>query len=436
MHDLRGGVRRSAYRVALIATGIVAVIYSLVAVSVLVIVGHNLTSDIDRRLDDGLTRLQTTGHLRLDPGQGYDVPSNGPRYGTPLLVWTVFPDGSVNNNNGATLPSDGLHVGQPRTVSVNGVDVRITGRDISGLHVVLGQSTGAVAQAQANLLLAEVVVAPLLLAAVFLGSSLVGRRVAAPVERARQRQLAFTADASHELRTPLAVIEAQASLAAQRGRDVAWYENALRRIDGESKRMRRLVDDMLWLARFDTAAARPQGELVDLGVLAEAAADRFTSVAESRGTRITTQVLATTPIVSAPPDWLDRLAGVLLDNACRYTPAGGHVRITVADEGERVAVRVDDSGPGIPVEERGQIFDRFHRASEVAGGAGLGLAIADAVVQASGGRWRIGDSDLGGASMSVSWPRIQVGIAPSTTDGEQRSQRNSQMGDAYGAKPG
>ena len=66
---------------------------------------------------------------------------------------------------------------------------------------------------------------------------------------------------------------------------------------------------------------------------------------------------------------------------------------------------VDDSGPGIPSEQRSRVFDRFHRATDASGGAGLGLAIADAIVRATGGRWTIGTSASGGASISVSWPR-------------------------------
>jgi signal transduction histidine kinase len=81
------------------------------------------------------------------------------------------------------------------------------------------------------------------------------------------------------------------------------------------------------------------------------------------------------------------------------------VIVGVTAEGTRVRLTVDDSGPGIPEAERGRIFDRFHRATDQPGGSGLGLAIADAIVRATGGRWHIGTSPSGGASISVSWPR-------------------------------
>jgi two-component system OmpR family sensor kinase len=134
-------------------------------------------------------------------------------------------------------------------------------------------------------------------------------------------------------------------------------------------------------------------------------------VAEARGQKLTVDAAAGPEgaIVTAPPDWLDRLLGVLLDNACKYSPEGGAITVSVAGEGRRVRLTVDDSGPGIPAEERGRVFDRFHRATDAPGGAGLGLAIADAIVRATGGRWTIGTSPAGGASVSASWPRSVSG---------------------------
>lgn len=81
------------------------------------------------------------------------------------------------------------------------------------------------------------------------------------------------------------------------------------------------------------------------------------------------------------------------------------MRISVAARGNRASLTVEDSGPGIPADDRTRLFDRFHRAAEQGGGAGLGLAIADSIVRSTGGHWRIGESHLGGALFEVSWRR-------------------------------
>ena len=160
-----------------------------------------------------------------------------------------------------------------------------------------------------------------------------------------------------------------------------------------------LVDDMLWLARFDSKPPSPSSEPVDLVTLAQASADRFRAV----GPVISTVAGPEPALISAPPESIDRLAGVLMDNACRYAGHGGQVKIGVRAQGSRVSLSVEDSGPGIPEAERPRLFDRFHRATEHGSGAGLGLAIGDSIVRWTGGRWHVGDSPLGGALMEVSW---------------------------------
>jgi signal transduction histidine kinase len=112
----------------------------------------------------------------------------------------------------------------------------------------------------------------------FFGSLMVGRTALAPVEQSRRRQLEFTADASHELRTPLSVIKAETDVALASRRKAAEYRDALTRIQGENQRLRHLVDDMLWLARFDSKPPSPGSEPIDLVTLAQACADRFRAV--------------------------------------------------------------------------------------------------------------------------------------------------------------
>lgn len=398
-------------RVALISTVIVALVYLVLAAGVVLIVQRNLTARIDSQLQQSLILIASGPPM---PAGGFRPPAGGPpggdQFGPPLIVWTVLSDGSVTSGDTtASLPLQDRHVQGPETISVGGSIVRVEGRSLGGDYVIAGISMSGVQDATRQFMLAEAVVAPILLLAVFLGALTIGRRVGAPIELARQRQMEFTADASHELRTPLSVIEATTTLALSHDRDAAWYRTAFVRVHSESARIRRLVEDLLWLARFDATRGQADAEPVDMTVLAEQAVDRFASLAEARHLSLSLDSGLEPAVVTAPPEWLDRLIGVLLDNACKYSSPGGTVEVVVRAGGNRVRLEVDDSGPGIPPEERERIFDRFHRATQQSGGAGLGLAIADAVVRVTNGRWDIGSSAAGGASMSVTWPRTLAG---------------------------
>jgi signal transduction histidine kinase len=298
------------------------------------------------------------------------------------------------------LPAADIDVTGPTTTQIKGIDVRIEGvadgnqlvptpfGDVPApARLVVGYNIDSISQTRSSLVVTEAAAGVVLLMLVFFGTLIVGRRVGAPIELARQRQLEFTADASHELRTPLAVIEAQTSLALSQDRDPTWYRNAFQRVGSESKRIRRLVDDLLWLARVDTPQGRPAAEPVEVGVVVHQAAERFAAVAESRDMRLQVSVGLGPLVIMGSSEWLDRLLGVLLDNAFKYAPQSGIVAVSVGADGNRVRLVVEDSGPGIPDDERPKIFDRFHRA-EAQGGYG---------------------SALGGARMAVSWPRVLSG---------------------------
>ena len=393
-------------RVAMAASAIVLVAYLVIAVVVAVVVANNMTADVDRQLAHALVPVP----VQAGNGQPFG-PTGAPDrpFGPQVAMWRISPDGTIValNTFDVTLPVEYRHVTGPETVTIGGAAIRIEGAARGEDYVVVGETMEDVNTAESTLIVSEFGIGCALLIVVFLGAWAIGRRVATPIERARRRQLEFTADASHELRTPLSVIEAQATLAIARPRDPERDASAFGRINVELKRTRRLVDDMLWLARFDSTGGQPQAEPVDLRVLAAQTADRFGAVAETRKLHLEVQAgsATTDSIVTAPPEWLDLLVGILLDNACKYSPQGGSVIVGVTGEGRRVRLTVDDSGPGIPEDERARIFDRFHRATDQPGGSGLGLAIGAAIVRATGGRWQIGTSAAGGASVSVSWPR-------------------------------
>ena len=181
----------------------------------------------------------------------------------------------------------------------------------------------------------------------------------------------------------------------------------LGRISQEGHRLRHIIDELLWLARADDEGTSAQREQrTDIATAVQVCGERFQPVATGRGVNLVVEVEGAEPYwIQANASWIDRLVGVLVDNACRYAGTGGCVRVEVGGNGSRVFLRVDDTGPGIPVSQRSLVFDRFHRGTDEPGGVGLGLAIADSVVRASGGTWSVTSAPSGGARMEVSWRR-------------------------------
>jgi two-component system OmpR family sensor kinase len=201
----------------------------------------------------------------------------------------------------------------------------------------------------------------------------------AETELALQRQRQFVADASHELRTPLTSILANLELLADvlDGEQGEAARSALR----SSKRMRRLVADLLLLARADAKRDLPH-EPTDLGQVVVEAAAELGPVADGHEF----DVDAEHAIVAGSPDELHRLALNLMENAIKHTPPGTHVRAAVERENGHVVLTVADDGPGIPDELRDRIFERFARGDGDHGGSfGLGLSIVRAVAESHHG---------------------------------------------------
>jgi len=407
----RGTKLSPAAKVAAAATGVIAAVYVIAAVVLNLLIASHLSEQADDRLASRLTSAQhdpgVLDQRADDADQSHASDDDADDDTSPVFLWLVNAAGSVTAHTpgGPGLPASLPTAHAPRaglavTANLGSAGAfRLKMVQDAGGWLIAGQSLAGDAHTERLLLYGEIVAGPFLLLAMFFGSLVVGLRSLAPVEQSRRRQLEFTADASHELRTPLSVIRAEADVALSSPHEVAEYRDALVRIQGESRRLRRLVDDMLWLARFDSKPPPPGDEPVDLVTLAQVCADRFRAV----GPVITVAVGSEPALISAPPEWIDRLAGVLTDNACRYAGPDGQVRIGVSAQGSRVCLTVEDSGPGIPEADRSRLFDRFHRANGRGPGAGLGLAIGDSIVRSTGGRWQVGDSPLGGALMGVSW---------------------------------
>jgi signal transduction histidine kinase len=421
--------RRHSAKVALVATALTMVLYVLAVTVVDVLVTGRLSSHVETTLAQRLSvaqrsTLEVPGAVRLpDADTDHDVPT---------FLWRV--DGA-GRARALSLGAPALPLrpwpGQGTTsFSVSGTPFEFRSVPSGAGWLVAGQSTADIARVRSDLLLSEVLVGALLAVLAYLGALAIGLRASAPLEDVRRRQSEFTADASHELRTPLSVIEAEVDLALSKERDAPYYETTLGRVRHESHRLRRIVDDLLWLARADGAANKPAEGTVDVAEGARAAADRFAVVAGAREVALETRVVGEREaMVAGSPEWLDRLLGVLLDNACRFAGPQGRVEVVVTTTSTKVSLAVDDSGPGVPVEERPRIFDRFHRVADDSPGTGLGLAIADAVVRATEGEWAIADSPLGGARLQVTWRRAarpaprEVPGPPTGGTGERQDER-------------
>jgi two-component system OmpR family sensor kinase len=223
-------------------------------------------------------------------------------------------------------------------------------------------------------------------------------------EASQERLRRFIADASHELRTPLASIRGYAELFRMGAtRDPEDVEKSMRRIEEEAARMGVLVEDLLTLARLDEVR-EAEHTRVDLAALARDAVDDARATAPERDIE-----LAAEPAdVSGDADQLRQVLANLLRNALVHTPAGTPVEVSVARQDGEVALRVRDHGPGLPTDDADALFERFWRAEggreRGKGGAGLGLAIVAAIVDAHDGQVGAGNAPDGGAVFTVRLP--------------------------------
>jgi two-component system OmpR family sensor kinase len=209
------------------------------------------------------------------------------------------------------------------------------------------------------------------------------------VSRLMGEQRRFIADAAHELRSPLAALLLQARN-VEGAHSLEESRERLAPLRGGIERARRLTEQLLNLAT--TQARDVPSERVDLASFARELIAEYLPVAKSRGIDLGLDVAIEVKVLAAP-DVLRMIVGNALDNALRYTPAGGQVTLRIAAEGNDAIVEVIDSGPGLPASERERVFDAFHRGEGARGeGGGLGLAIARDAATRLGGRVSLHDA--------------------------------------------
>ena len=232
----------------------------------------------------------------------------------------------------------------------------------------------------------------------------------ARLEEAFEQLRRFTADASHELRTPLTAIRSVGEVALQRSLSAAAYREVIGSMLEEVDRLTRLVESLLTLTRGESGRIQPALEIVDLSGLAVSVVEHLRVLAEEKEQSVT--IDAATEVSATCDPAILRLGLInVLDNAIKYTPRKGTIRVGVREtrSGE-AAIEVEDTGLGISAAHQGRIFERFYRVdqsrSREAGGTGLGLATARWAVEVNGGRIELESEEGKGSLFRIVLPRV------------------------------
>lgn len=218
----------------------------------------------------------------------------------------------------------------------------------------------------------------------------------------------FVGDASHELRTPISVIRGEADVALSSDRNTTEYRESLAIILDESRRLSRLVDDLLNLARADAGAVKLQIQDFYFNDLLAECCRSVQTLASSRHIQLECRTSEDVPY-RGDEELLRRLVVNLLDNAIRYTPSGGRVAVTLLADGNELRVEVSDTGQGIAPEALPHLFERFYRADKARsrqdGGFGLGLAIVKWIAESHSGAVDLASRPGAGSTFTVTLPR-------------------------------
>jgi heavy metal sensor kinase len=227
----------------------------------------------------------------------------------------------------------------------------------------------------------------------------------ARLEQSFEQMRRFTADVSHELRTPLTAIRSVGEVGLRGHRDEGAYRSIVGSMLEEADRLAGLVDRLLTLSRAETHQAKLSKDVIDLQRLVDESAAHLQVLAEEKGQTIE-MVRDATPMAIADRHVLRQAIINLVDNAIKYTPSGGRIRIRLSETERDAVIDVTDSGPGIPAEATSRIFDRFYRVDEGGtGGSGLGLSIAKGAVEANGGQLSLETTSAHGSTFRIAVPR-------------------------------
>ncbi len=243
----------------------------------------------------------------------------------------------------------------------------------------------------------------------YYGSRFMADRAMAPIKSSWQRQQDFVADASHELRTPLTVVQVNLELVKGNSDETVasqskWLDNSLL----EMKRMSKLVDDLLFLARADSQQQTLDLQSFPLNTALREVIESFKPLAQANGILLEASLNAE-GLYHGDENRIKQLIVILLDNALKYTPSGGQITLSLQNWGTLVEITVSDNGEGIEQEHLAKIFERFYRVDQARSqqkeGTGLGLAIADWIIKSHRGRIKVTSSPGKGTTFVVSLPK-------------------------------
>ncbi|MCU6712913.1 HAMP domain-containing histidine kinase [Paenibacillus sp. J5C_2022] len=298
------------------------------------------------------------------------------------------------------------------------VHLLLAGKSVYNKDKYVGSIIAGMDVTEQNRMLDQVLLTGIIISIVFLMVSIaisymMSRRAMKPIMRSFEKQQKFTADASHELRTPLAVLHSSIEVLESEGDEnlSPFSRQVLQDMKDEVKRMTRLVVDLLTLARADAAAVRLSFIEFDLDEELERALRNFQPMSQQRSIEIV-KTGESGVVVQADQERFRQLMVILLDNAMQYTNQDGKIIIDIAVRGRMLTLRVKDTGIGIPEEKMKEIFERFHRLDEsrnrAQGHAGLGLSIAQWIVEAHRGMIRV-ESKVGeGSTFIIVMPIVSL----------------------------
>ena len=266
----------------------------------------------------------------------------------------------------------------------------------------------------ADLIAAFVAIAILALILVAAGGFFLVRKSTQPIERSIVFMRRFMADAAHELRTPITILRTRAEVALQQPRDTANYVSALRGIEVESRRLGSIVESLLVLARADAGERQIEKERIFLDDIAIDAAGAAQVVARQKNVEVRVDEFEEAPI-EGDSSLIRQLVMIVLDNAVKFTDAGGqvHVRVSMIDGAPMFSVA--DTGIGIKAEELGRVFQRFFRGETARSrteGAGLGLSIASWIAREHDASISLKSEPGQGTTVTVTFPRVASAVSP------------------------